>query len=45
MNVVLYDRKMKRQLTGADPILPTAEMLMEHRGPMTASTIPGWDGY
>lgn len=45
MNVVLYDRKMKRQLAGLDAILPTGEMLMEHRGPMEASTIPGWDGH
>lgn len=45
INVVLYDRKMKRQLQGIDPILPTGEMLKENRGPATLDGIPGWDGH
>lgn len=44
INVVLYDRKAKRQLEGKEPILPTGLMLKEHRGPMEIQT-PGWDGY
>jgi tRNA(Leu) C34 or U34 (ribose-2'-O)-methylase TrmL len=44
INVVLHDRKAKLQLSGKLPILPTGEMLSEHRGPMDSS-IPGWDGY
>jgi len=41
VNVVLYDRMMKRQLSGAAPILPMKEMLHEHRGVID---IKGWDG-
>lgn len=32
VNVVLYDRKMKRQLAGLEEVLPVTEMLHEHRG-------------
>lgn len=45
VNVVLHDRKAKRQVDGIVPILPTGEMLKEHRGPMQINNIPGWDGY
>lgn len=45
INVVLHDRKSKRQLSGIEPILPTGEMLNEHRGPMEIATMHGWDGY
>jgi tRNA(Leu) C34 or U34 (ribose-2'-O)-methylase TrmL len=45
MNVVLHDRKAKRQIAGIEPILPTGEMLNEHRGPMDLDNIPGWDGH
>lgn len=45
INVVLHDRKAKRQLAGIVPILPTGEMLKEHRGPMEIAGMPGWDGY
>jgi tRNA(Leu) C34 or U34 (ribose-2'-O)-methylase TrmL len=44
VNVVLHDRKAKRQLEGLEPILPTDEMLNEHRGPMEIA-MAGWDGY
>lgn len=44
INVVLHDRKAKRQRGGKEPILPTSEMLNEHRGPMEIS-FPGFDGY
>lgn len=43
INVVLHDRKVKMQLAGLAPILPTGEMLKEHRGPMEID-IAGWDG-
>lgn len=45
INVVLHDRKMKRQLLGLEPILSTGNMLNEHRGPIELNNIPGWDGY
>jgi tRNA(Leu) C34 or U34 (ribose-2'-O)-methylase TrmL len=45
INVVLYDRLAKRQIAGLQPILPTGEMLNEHRGPMEIAAMPGWDGY
>jgi len=32
VNVVLYDRRAKRQMAGLEPILPMDEMLHEHRG-------------
>jgi tRNA(Leu) C34 or U34 (ribose-2'-O)-methylase TrmL len=32
VNVVLYDRRMKRQLAGLEDTLPVTEMLKEHRG-------------
>lgn len=44
INVVLHDRKVKRQINGREAILPTGEMLKEHRGPMDIS-FPGFDGY
>jgi tRNA C32,U32 (ribose-2'-O)-methylase TrmJ len=43
VNVVLHDRKAKRQMSGIEPILPTGEMLREHRGPMEIA-VEGWDG-
>jgi len=43
VNVVLHDRKVKLQLSGKLPILPTGQMLKENRGPMELS-FPGWDG-
>jgi len=45
VNVVLHDLKAKRQLAGRIPILPTGEMLKEHRGPMEIAGMPGWDGH
>ena len=44
VNVILHDRKAKRQLAGLEPILPTGEMLNEHRGPMEIA-MAGWDGH
>lgn len=44
VNVVLHDRKAKRQLAGEEPILPTGVMLNEHRGPMEIA-VAGWDGH
>ena len=43
VNVVLHDRRVKLQLSGKLPILPTGEMLKENRGPMEIA-FPGWDG-
>ena len=34
VNVVLYDRRLKRQLSGLEPMAPVREMLREHRGPV-----------
>jgi tRNA(Leu) C34 or U34 (ribose-2'-O)-methylase TrmL len=34
VNVVLYDRRLKRMLAGLEPIGPVREMLREHRGPL-----------
>jgi hypothetical protein len=31
--VVLYDRRLKRQQSGLEPMSPVREMLREHRGP------------
>lgn len=45
INVVLHDRKAKRQLEGREPIRSTGDMLHEHRGPMEIVGMPGWDGY
>jgi tRNA(Leu) C34 or U34 (ribose-2'-O)-methylase TrmL len=45
INVILHDRKAKRQLSGLEPILSSTEMLNEHRGPMEIESIPGWDGH
>ena len=45
INVILHDRKAKRQLAGVEPILGTGEMLNEHRGPMEIAGMPGWDGH
>jgi tRNA(Leu) C34 or U34 (ribose-2'-O)-methylase TrmL len=33
VNVVLYDRRLKRQLNGLEGMAPVREMLREHRGP------------
>lgn len=40
INVVLYDRRLKRQQVGLEPNLPLHEMLRELRGPVPV----GWDG-
>jgi tRNA C32,U32 (ribose-2'-O)-methylase TrmJ len=32
VNVVLYDRRLKRHLAGREPIDPVRELLREHRG-------------
>jgi tRNA(Leu) C34 or U34 (ribose-2'-O)-methylase TrmL len=34
VNVVLYDRRFKRILSGLEPMTPAREMLREHRGPV-----------
>ena len=34
VNVVLYDRRLKRHLAGLEPVGPVREMLREHRGPL-----------
>ena len=34
VNVVLYDRRLKRHLAGLEPLGPAGEMLREHRGPL-----------
>ncbi len=34
VNVVLYDRRLKRHLAGVEPLGPVREMLREHRGPV-----------
>jgi tRNA(Leu) C34 or U34 (ribose-2'-O)-methylase TrmL len=34
VNVVLYDRRLKRQQSGRETMLPVREMLREHRGPV-----------
>ncbi len=44
VNVVLHDRKVKRQRDGKEAILPTGKMLNEHRGPVEIN-FPGFDGY
>jgi tRNA(Leu) C34 or U34 (ribose-2'-O)-methylase TrmL len=38
VNVVLYDRRLKRQRDGLEPAYPLADILHEHRGPMWASS-------
>jgi tRNA(Leu) C34 or U34 (ribose-2'-O)-methylase TrmL len=37
VNVVLYDRRLKRHLAGLEPVGPLGEMLHEHRGPVRTS--------
>jgi hypothetical protein len=32
VNVVLYDRRLKRMLAGLEPLGPVRELLREHRG-------------
>ncbi len=32
VNVVLYDRRLKRHLAGLEPLVPMRELLREHRG-------------
>jgi len=45
VNVVLYDRRMKRQRDGLEEVLPLHEVLHEHRGVDTPTlTGIGWDG-
>lgn len=46
VNVVLYDRRAKRQIAGLEPILPPGEMLHEHRGEVETPVMDavGWDG-
>jgi tRNA(Leu) C34 or U34 (ribose-2'-O)-methylase TrmL len=34
VNVVLYDRRLKRHLAGREPLGPVQELLHEHRGPV-----------
>jgi tRNA(Leu) C34 or U34 (ribose-2'-O)-methylase TrmL len=34
VNVVLYDRRLKRHLAGLEPVGPLGEMLHERRGPV-----------
>jgi tRNA(Leu) C34 or U34 (ribose-2'-O)-methylase TrmL len=34
VNVVLYDRRLKRQRSGREPMVPARDMLHEHRGPV-----------
>ena len=34
VNVVLYDRRVKRQQAGKEPAAPLRELLREHRGPL-----------
>jgi tRNA(Leu) C34 or U34 (ribose-2'-O)-methylase TrmL len=34
VNVVLYDRRLKRHLAGLEPVGPMCEVLREHRGPL-----------
>ncbi len=34
VNVVLYDRRLKRTLAGLEPLGPVRDMLREHRGPV-----------
>jgi tRNA(Leu) C34 or U34 (ribose-2'-O)-methylase TrmL len=34
VNVVLYDRRLKRHLAGLEPLGPVREILREHRGPV-----------
>jgi tRNA(Leu) C34 or U34 (ribose-2'-O)-methylase TrmL len=36
VNVVLYDRRLKRHLVGVEPLGSMREMLREHRGPVTS---------
>lgn len=47
VNVVLYDRRLKRQLDGLEPVLPLEDMLQEQRGPYAGTPTlddMGWDG-
>lgn len=45
INVVLYDRRMKRQLAGIEPLLPMDEMLNEERrGEAATLDSIGWSG-
>ena len=37
VNVVLYDRRLKRMLAGVEPLGPVREMLREQRGPLVAT--------
>jgi tRNA(Leu) C34 or U34 (ribose-2'-O)-methylase TrmL len=46
VNVILADRRMKRQLAGLEPILPIGEMLHEQRGYLDTPAMDSlaWDG-
>ena len=46
VNVVLYDRRLKRQTSGAEPIMSMTETLHETRGLLDcpAMSAMGWDG-
>lgn len=44
VDVVLYDRMAKRQMSGEEPILPMNEMLHEDRGTGDVLKKIGWEG-
>jgi tRNA(Leu) C34 or U34 (ribose-2'-O)-methylase TrmL len=44
VDVVLYDRMAKRQLSGEEPMLPMSEMLREDRGVSEVLSKIGWEG-
>jgi tRNA(Leu) C34 or U34 (ribose-2'-O)-methylase TrmL len=44
VDVVLYDRMAKRQLSGEEPMLPIPEMLHEDRGVSEVLSKVGWEG-
>jgi tRNA C32,U32 (ribose-2'-O)-methylase TrmJ len=44
VDVVLYDRMAKRQVTGEEPMLPVGAMLHEDRGGSVILTKVGWEG-
>ena len=44
VNLVLGDRRMKRQLSGIEEIVPLSQMLHETRGYTSEIDVLGWDG-
>lgn len=38
VNVILYDRRLKRVRAGVEPYLPMEELLKEHRGPIISNS-------